>query len=59
MANVGQVQTGITSSIAGSNAYTIASTTPHPLGDNYLVMAMPHTTSQTLLCALALEQHTQ
>ena len=44
VANVGQVQTGITSSIAGSNAYIITSTTPHPLGDNYLLMAMSRTT---------------
>jgi hypothetical protein len=47
LANVGQVQTGITVAVAGSNAYAITSTTPHPLGDNYLLMAMSRTTSQT------------
>ena len=47
MANVGQVQTGITVAVAGSMAYAITSTTPHPLGDNYLLMAMSRTTSQT------------
>ena len=45
--NVGQVQTGITVVIAGSNAYVITSTTPHPLGDNYLLMAMSRTTQNT------------
>ena len=52
MANVGQVQTGITSAIAGSNAYTTTSTTPHPLGGNFLMMAMSRTTSQTAAFAV-------
>ena len=46
-ANVGQVQTGITVAVAGSNAYAITSTTAHPLGDNYLIMAMSRTTTQS------------
>ncbi len=44
MANVGQVQTGLTAAIIAGNAYVITSTTPHPLGDNYLLMAMSRTT---------------
>ena len=47
LANVGQVQTGITVVVASSNAYAITSTTPHPLGDNYILIAMSRTTSQT------------
>ena len=47
LANVGQVQTGITVVVASSNAYAITSTTPHPLGDNYLIMAMSRTTQNT------------
>ena len=52
VANVGQVQTGITVVIASSNAYAITSTTPHPLGDNYLLMAMSRTTSQNSAFAM-------
>ena len=44
-ANVGQVQTGLTSTIQSGNSYLITSTTPHPLGDNYLLMAMSRTTA--------------
>ena len=47
VANVGQVQSGITVVIAGSNAYAITSTTPHPLGGDYLLMAMSRTSAQT------------
>ena len=47
LANVGQVQTGITVVIASSNAYAITSTTPHPLGENYLLMAMSRTSSSS------------
>jgi hypothetical protein len=46
LANVGQVQTGITVYVAPSNAYAITYTTPHPLGDNYIIMAMSRTTSK-------------
>ncbi len=51
MTNVGQVQTGLTSAIVAGNAFVITSTTPHPLGDNYLLMAMSRTTggSNTLV----------
>ena len=52
LANVDQVQTGLTVAVASSKAYEITATTPHPLGDNYLMMAMSRTTSQTAAFAV-------
>ena len=46
--NVGQVPTSaITVTVASSNAYSITFTTPHPLGDNYLVFTQPRTGSSS------------
>ena len=52
LANVGQVQSGITVVVAGSNAYAITSTTPHPLGGDYLLMAMSRTSSSANVFAM-------
>ena len=43
---MGQVPTSaITVTVTGGNAYYVAFTTPHPLGDNYLAVITPRTTS--------------